>query len=231
MDPLQAIIFFDLDNTLVGIEDSHNFFDSIIVDVFDKFNIPPPTDEERNQLWRNSDYKKLLRSWNFPDPFVFWKTFDEFDLKYRKELYIQGKLLVFEDVIPTLMKLSYIKDLRLILITNSSFEITEFEMESFGLKQYFHEILALGDTQEDCKPNPKRILQTLESLSSKFRFSRNKVFIVGDSPFDISAGKNADIISILIKRWEKSHKRWTDLPNHTITNLEQLISILQLDMI
>ena len=100
--PLQAIIFFDLDNTLVKIENSHNFFDNIIVEVFDEYNIPPPAAEQRNQLWRNSDYKNLLKSWNFQDPDLFWKTFDRFDLKYRKDFYNQGKLKLFDDVVPTL---------------------------------------------------------------------------------------------------------------------------------
>ena len=226
MKSLQAILFFDLDNTLVEIENSHNFFDNIIVEVFNKEKIPPPAPEQRNQLWRNSDYEQLLKSWNFPDPELFWKSFDVLDLQYRKALYDQGKLKAFEDVIPTLKKLAEFEGIYLILITNSSRDITEFELESFGLRQYFQEILALGDSQEDCKPNPKSILKSLESISSNFEFSKDQVYIIGDSPFDISAGKNAEIKSILIKRWEKSHKKWSDTPDYTITNLDQLFSII-----
>ncbi len=120
MRPLQAIIFFDLDNTLVKIENSHHFFDNIIVEVFNEYNIIPPSLEQRNRLWRNSDYKSLLKSWNFHDPVLFWKTFDKFDLSHRKKLHIQGKLKTFDDVVPTLNKLSQNDDIRLILITNSS---------------------------------------------------------------------------------------------------------------
>ncbi|MHA1109555.1 MAG: HAD family hydrolase [Promethearchaeota archaeon] len=229
MKPLQAIIFFDLDNTLVKIENSHNFFDNIIVEVFDEYHIKPPTIEQRNQLWRNSDYKKLLRSWNFQDPVLFWKTFDRFDLNHRKALYNQGNLKIFDDVIPTLEKLRNFKDIRLVLITNSSLDITNFELDSYGLRKFFHEILALGDTQDDCKPNPKRLLQLLDSLSGEYKFSKDKVFIIGDSPFDISAGKNANIKSILMKRWDKSHKLWTDLPDYTIDNMEHIFSILLLE--
>ena len=229
MKPLQAIIFFDLDNTLVKIENSHNFFDNIIVEVFNEYNIKPPTKEQRNQLWRNSDYKKLLQSWNFQDPVLFWKTFDRLDLNHRKTLYNQGNLKTFDDVIPTLEKLRKFEDIRLVLITNSSLDITNFELDSYGLRKYFNEILALGDTQDDCKPNPKRILQLLDSLSNEHEFSKDKVFIIGDSPFDISAGKNANIKSILMKRWDKSHKLWTDLPDYTIDNMEHIFSILQLE--
>ncbi len=102
-------------------------------------------------------------------------------------------------------------------------------MDAFELRGYFHDILALGDTQDDCKPNPKRILQLLSSLSEDFEFSKERVFIIGDSPFDISAGKNANINSILLKRWEKSHKHMTNLPDNTIDNLEDLFSILHLE--
>ncbi len=229
MNSLHAILFFDLDNTLVKIENSHHFFDNIIVEVFDEFKIPPPAQEQRNQLWRNSDYKELLKSWNFPDPVLFWKAFDEMDLEYRKALYKEGKLKLFNDIVPTLDKLMKFDRVRLILITNSSFEITKFELDTFSLDKYFYERLALGDSQEDCKPNPKRIIQTLDSLSQEYNFSLEDVYIIGDSPFDISAGKNANIKSIYIKRWEKSHKHWTDLPDHTITNMEQIFSILQLE--
>lgn len=229
MKPLQAIIFFDLDNTLVKIEDSHHFFDNIIVEVFNEYNIPPPSEEQRNQLWRNSDYKTLLKSWNFQDPDLFWKTFDRLDLIYRKDLYNQGKMKLFDDVIPTLEKLSKFEDLYRILITNSSLDITNFELDSNRLRRYFHEIIALGDTQDECKPNPKRILQSLTSLENEFEFSKDQIFIIGDSPFDISAGKNANIKSILIKRWEKSHKHWTDLPDYIIEKMEHIFSILKLE--
>lgn len=229
MKSLQAIIFFDLDNTLIEIKNSHRFFDNIIVEVFKEFNISPPTVEQRNQLWRNSDYKQLLKSWNFSDPNLFWRTFDKLDLNYRKELYSQGNLKIFDDVIPTLKNLKKFDDIGLILITNSSLDITNFELDLYDLRDYFLEILTLGDDQNDCKPNPKRIIQTLDSLSNNFEFTIDDVFIIGDSPFDISAGKNANIKTIMIKRCEKSHKLWADLPDYIIDNIAQLFSILHLE--
>ncbi|MBN2155836.1 MAG: HAD family hydrolase [Candidatus Lokiarchaeota archaeon] len=225
---LQAIIFFDLDNTLVHIKNSHNFFDNIIVQVFNEFNIPPPVKEERDRLWRNSDYKQLLRSWNFLDPVKFWISFDKLDLEQRKILHAQGDLRLFGDVIPTLVKLKELGNTYLLLITNSSLKIARFELDAFGLDFYFQEILALGDSQEECKPNPGQILLTLQRLSKDYKFDKRDVYIVGDSPFDISAGKNAKINSIWVKRWEKSHKHWEHKPDYIIDNLEQLFSILDL---
>jgi FMN phosphatase YigB (HAD superfamily) len=225
---LQAILFFDLDNTLVEIQNSHDFFDSIIIDVFKERSIDPPEKEERNRLWRDSNYKTLLKEWNYPDPVVFWKRFDKIDLKKRKELFTQGSLKLFEDVFPILKKISTFEGVYLILITNSSKEIVEFELTSFDLKQFFNMILALGDTQDDCKPNPRRILESLTNLSEKYHFSNDRVFIVGDSPFDISAGKNAEIKSILLRRKDHSKRKFSDVPDYTIKNMAEILAILKL---
>ena len=228
MKHLHAVIFFDLDNTLVEIQNSHKFFDTIIVDVFDERGVEPPSQEERNKLWRDANYIKLLHSWNYPDPVDFWKKFDNIDLRKRKELYSQGKLVLFQDVLPVLKQISENEHIYIILITNSSKDIVEFELSTFDLNQYFHKVLALGDTQEDCKPNPKPILETLSSLSEEYEFSKNQVFIVGDSPFDVSAGKNADIIPIMIRRKDLSRKKLIDEPKFIIQNLKQLLSIIEL---
>ncbi len=228
MNHLNAIIFFDLDNTLVEIRNSHKFFDNIIVDVFNEKGVIPPLQEERNKLWRDANYKRLLNSWNYPDPIEFWKKFDEIDLNKRKEWYSQGKLVLFKEVIPVLKRLSEIENVYIILITNASKEIADFELDTFDLAQFFDVILALGDTQEECKPNPKRILQTLESLSKQYKFSKDQVYIVGDSPFDVSAGKNAEIIPILLRRDDRLIKKRIDEPKFRIQNMEQIFSILNL---
>jgi len=228
MQSLQAILFFDLDNTLVKIENSHHFFDNIIVEVFNEYCIPPPSKEERDQLWRNSDYKLLLKSWNFPEPVIFWKSFDKLDLEYRKILFNQGQLTLFDDILPTLQKLTRFQGIYNILLTNSSWDITKFELDIFGMNPYFQKVLALGDTQDDCKPDPKRILEIIERLSFQYKFDRNQVYIIGDSLFDISAGKNANIRSILIERREKIRKHWVNQPDYIIENMDQLFSILHL---
>jgi phosphoglycolate phosphatase-like HAD superfamily hydrolase len=225
---LQAIVFFDLDNTLVEIQNSHLFFDSIIIDVFKGRDIEPPKKEERDKLWRDANYKFLLREWNYPDPVDFWRRFDNIDLKKRKELFTQGSLTLFEDVFPVLKKISESGDICMILITNSSKKIVEFELTAFDLKQYFDIILALGDTQDDCKPNPKKIIETLAYLAEEFHFSNERVFIVGDSPFDISAGKNANIKSILVRRKDFSKRKFPDEPDYYIKNMNEILSILNL---
>ncbi len=176
MKQLQAILFFDLDNTLVEIQNSHSFFDGIIVDVFRKQGILPPEMEERNKLWRDENFKELLSSWNYPDPVDFWKKFDEIDLIKRKKLLAEGSLALFDDVIPVLKKLSETRNIHVNLITNSSREITEFELTAFDLEQYFDTILALGDNQEDTKTNPNNFLDTLTSLSEKFLFSKDRLW-------------------------------------------------------
>ena len=46
----RKIILFDLDNTLIEIQNSFNHFDQIIVDVFNEVGVEPPSLEQRNRF-------------------------------------------------------------------------------------------------------------------------------------------------------------------------------------
>ena len=96
------VILFDLDDTLIEIENSYDYFDGIIQQVFIKEGITVPSAEQRDLLWRNSNYKELLRSWGFPDYILFWKIFDDIDFEGRKKLIKQGKIRIYNEVQPLL---------------------------------------------------------------------------------------------------------------------------------
>lgn len=226
--PLNKIILFDLDNTLVQIHNNHHHFDQLIVEVFDKYNIPVPSLEQRDLLWRNMDYDKLLKSWNFPDSEMFWKEFDLIDYQKRKILLSESKIKIFEDVIPLLDILRASPHLILVIITNTTKIITDMELEAFNLKKYFSKIVTLGDFAQDvCKPSPTGIYWILEEFQLKHGIDLSNVYIVGDSAADISAGVNARIKTILINRKHKDLDQIPEKPDYIIQDMKELLEIIK----
>jgi HAD superfamily hydrolase (TIGR01549 family) len=211
---------------LIEIENSYTFFDEIIVEVFKRFGKNPPSSEERDLLWRNVDYKTLLASWNFPDYKLFWKSFDDIDYIKRRELLKKGKINVFEDVIPFFGIINPIKKIISIIITNTTQEIADFELDHFKIRDYFHEVIGLGDTQDLCKPSPEGINSILNELHTTYDFENSDVYIIGDSENDIIAGKSAGIKTVFLNRNEKKTEQ---NPHFIINSLEDFLKIIKTD--
>jgi pyrophosphatase PpaX len=75
---------------------------------------------------------------------------------------------------------------RLGLVTSKSAYTTEMAFRAVGLHRYFDVIVTADDTSEH-KPKPTPILLALERLGSR----PETAIYVGDSPFDIEAGRAA----------------------------------------
>lgn len=217
---------FDLDNTLIKIENSHNHFDNIIIEVFKKALIEVPSQDQRDLLWRNNDYKTLLSGWNFQDYRLFWKLFDEIDYIERKKLYEKGYIKMYNDVIPLLKTLKSKNNIYLALITNTTERIAEFELRAFGIYDQFDELCALGDNQESCKPSPDGIYNILSGISEEFHTLKENTYIIGDSRDDVSAGQNAGIKTIYVNRKNKSPEQITFNPDYIINSLDVIPEII-----
>lgn len=223
------ILLFDLDKTLIQIDGDYDFFDQIIIDVFRSFNLPEPPLKERDKLWRNIDFKDLLKSWNFNDSKKFWKKFDEIDFKKRKEYHKIGKVILFPDVKPFFDKIKNYPYIYSSVITNTTQEIAEFELNTFQIKDYFHSVYGFGENQNNCKPSPTGIKKILSDYSKNIKFDNEDVYIIGDSSTDINAGKNANIKTVLLKREEILDRHRELKPDFIIKNLDELLYILKIN--
>ncbi|MCP4764162.1 MAG: HAD family hydrolase [archaeon] len=231
------LILFDLDNTLIFIDDVNNYFDQIIVDVFKEVDIEVPSIEQRNLLWRNHDFKSLLKEWNFPDSSKkFWNIFDDMDLKRRKILHTRNKIALYDDVLPILKHFKNNEYVFTSIITNTTKEITEFELKSFNLLEYFDEICALGgiikDSAELTKPAPDGIFAIISRIEKKnsdknLKFSKENVFIIGDMNSDIQAGINAGIKTIYINRKNKVIPTISTKPDYIINYLDEILAFIK----
>lgn len=78
------------------------------------------------------------------------------------------------------------------MISNSSKRFLEAQLSVTGISRYFSGKIA--DAQP--KPNPDGLLRACEKLG----ISREEAVFVGDSSFDLEAGKNAKIKTIILGR-------------------------------
>ena len=71
------------------------------------------------------------------------------------------------------------------------------------------------------KPDPEHIMVAV----NKFKLKPSQVILVGDSYHDIECGKKLNVKTILVS-YNKSHKEENLNPNHTISNLSEMLNIL-----
>jgi phosphoglycolate phosphatase len=104
-----------------------------------------------------------------------------FQRHYREHLLDQTR--VYPEVIETL---SYLAHVPKAIVTNKPYEFTVALLEGIGLIGYFRVILG-GDSLPERKPSPKMLLEAARLCQAEPSLS----LMVGDSRFDIEAGKAA----------------------------------------
>lgn len=96
-------------------------------------------------------------------------------------------------------------------------------LKHFGLIDYFQSIIGADDTHLH-KPDPTPAFMALKELGGK----PEETLLVGDSPFDILCGKNAEITSVAVG--------WSALPmdmllkyepDYVIDSMEELMQLVQ----
>ena len=220
---------FDLDNTILHIPNSSEYFDTILKETLKKLTKNPadiPDRNERNKFWfSGDDYIKLLESWGVSDGSYFWKFFDEIDFSHRKNLFEQGKLCLYNDVRAVLKEISNANK-KLGLISNTADYIVKYFLDKFDLSHFFHETFGLGyeKDQEVAKPSPEGILYVLKKLN--YDSNNSRAIMIGDSRLDVFAAKRANITACLIKRDLNKYPNkndWEAHPNYEIESLNELL--------
>ncbi|MAH42469.1 hypothetical protein CL614_01950 [archaeon] len=84
------------------------------------------------------------------------------------------------------------KGLKLAVVSNSNMDVVETQMRVTGLGEHFEVFIA--DTEP--KPSPEGINRACESLG----VSKDEAVFVGDSSYDVRAGRNAGIRTIIVEK-------------------------------
>ncbi len=188
------------------------------------YSLSIPSKDERNSLWRSGkEYVSILKRWGVSDPNDFWIKFDERDGIKRRKLIKENKLILYDDVIPTLKKLNNM-GIKIGIVSNTPDFIIEYELDAFKLEPYFDKVLGLGDDQSICKPEPDGINMILKEMKG----SPAKTIFIGDSEVDLIAGQRAKVFPIYIDRNKEKRKIFDINPKSylKITSLLQIFDII-----
>jgi len=220
---------FDLDNCLLYIPNSKDYFDNILLETLKQGSTRHiPERSERNKFWfSGNSYIDYLKKWgtnNFQD---FWKCFDEIDFEYRKILVQKNEILLYDDVKSVLEKI-YNENKKLAIISNSADYIVDFIVKEFNITKYFNYFFGLSFDKEQsiAKPSPLGVLSVLEKL--KYDPKKEKAIMIGDSIIDVYAAKKANISACLIRRdknkYPDGYGAWEYNPDFVIEQLNEILN-------
>jgi HAD superfamily hydrolase (TIGR01549 family) len=111
-------------------------------------------------------------------PDMVKKALDIFDAYYSEHMLDHTRLF------PGVMEiLEYLKDKRLMVVTNKSRDLSIRTLKHFGIDKYFNKVIG-GDDLNCRKPAGCSI----ESLLGEIKVLRDKAIIIGDSDIDVKTG-------------------------------------------
>lgn len=196
LDIIKGIIF-DLDGVLI---DSYKAWQKLLNYALKHYGKKTISEKEFQRFWgqgMEKDIEILLPEITLSQLQKFYEdNFQKFS-NYIK---------VFPETEFVLKKLKE-KGLKIAIASNSAPKILTFCIKEAGLEKYLDYFLGASDSLKG-KPEPDILFEILEVLKLK----KEEVLFVGDSPFDIEAGKRAGIKTVGIGiKGDKEIKNLKDL--------------------
>lgn len=109
---------------------------------------------------------------------------------------------------------------RMGIVTSKSHYFSEKILEHFGLLKYFFTLVGIEDVKK-AKPDAEPILKALEGIS----YQKDRVFMIGDTSFDMQAAKNAGVMGIGVNgRYQKDLYKHTNL---VFENIEDAVDYIE----
>jgi pyrophosphatase PpaX len=124
---------------------------------------------------------------------------DELVRVYREHNAPLHEDLVAFDGIESLLQALQAEGRRLGIVTAKRRQTVDLAFAILPLEQYFSTVVTAGETKHH-KPHPEPVLTALARLGAKPR----EAAFVGDSPFDMGAGKAAGVFTVAVS-WGKIH--------------------------
>jgi phosphoglycolate phosphatase len=216
------LLIFDLDGTLI---DSSKDIANAINYAIKPFGVTPLTTSEIKTMV-GSGITKLIERLITPPPKISQdgklqsnpkeKALEMFFEHYSKHLL--DNTTAYPLVKETLSKLA---DHKKAVISNKRVALSRKVIEGLGLSGFFDIILG-SDSVPEKKPSPLPILEVLKRLE----VSRDEAVIIGDSNFDVEAGKAAGIKTIAVTYGYRNKEALKEA-DFTIDTFSELLDILK----
>jgi phosphoglycolate phosphatase len=180
------VIIFDLDGTLV---DSSIDICHALNYALEGMNVPPITVRETISIIGEGItrlFEKIIETHNIPadKDFLIRRFLDHY------AAHLVDNTTVYSGVEDTLKSLN---GCRKAVISNKREDFSERVLELLGMRKYF-DLVVGSDTTAERKPSPVPIQYVL----SRFKTRPEEAIIVGDSNYDIEAGKAAGVRTIAV---------------------------------
>lgn len=184
-----TLIIFDLDGTLV--DSSVDITDAINYAVA-PFGIQPITVSTATGLIGEGITRLIEKLIEHSHPVSRKEHFTSEELLRRFLDYYSSHLVVHTTVYPGVREtIERLREYRKAVISNKREELSVRVLQELGLGRYI-DLVVGSDTTPSRKPSPVPLVYAMEKLGA----ARDETLIVGDSNFDIEAGKAAGIKTV-----------------------------------
>lgn len=202
------LIIFDLDGTLV---DSSTDITNALNYAIKPYGIKPLTIKDTVKMV-GEGLTRLVEKIVGNTTAIKNEVLDRFIAYYTEHLTDFTK--PYPGIIETLEKLGRVKKA---VISNKRESLSKKLLEELGLLRFFDIVLG-SDSVYEKKPSPVPVRKVLELL----KIAPDKALIVGDSNFDIQAGKSAGIITVAVTYGFRDRESLRDA-DFIIDAIEELI--------
>lgn len=207
-------VLFDLDGTLI------NTNELIIASYLHTLNIYYPNQYTREQIITlmglplDETFEKMGVDVGRMDEYI--KTYREHNLA-NHEKYVYA----FEGVLETIDVLSK-NNIQIGIVSTKNSKAIRLGLEITKLLPYFPTIIGIDDIEKP-KPDPEPILKALKLLDAK----PEHTIMVGDSRYDIEAGKNAGVKTAGVAWTIRGREYLASFnPDYVLDNMTDLLEII-----
>ncbi|NWF75355.1 MAG: HAD-IA family hydrolase [Nitrospirae bacterium] len=180
-----SLIIFDLDGTLV--DTSRDIMHALNYAIR-PFSNKILTVEETIGLIGEGVTRLVEKVMDGSDLMMWDEVIERFLLYY--ELHIADQSIIYPGVKETLTEL---RDYKMAVISNKRENLSKKLLDQVNLLHYF-DLVVGSDTTPERKPSPVPVIYSYKNLG----FKKEETVIVGDSNYDIEAGKGAGVKTIAV---------------------------------